>query len=429
MPFVWSLGTIIGPSIGGCFAQPAETFPRLFSPTGFFAKFPFVLPNIICAGLLLVAIIAGYFFLDETHPDKRPGSRARSSGRRPSLLETPYLHTQAGNDHAPTNLNSECYGTFDEVTTNQDEIWHVRANGSWVSDPSVSSQEESKAITKPVIMFTAALAIFTYHSMTYDHLLPIYLQDKRGPSIDIDSQMYTSYSSSGLNPNFAGGLGLSIQNVGVIMSVNGIIALFIQAVVFPPLATLLGVWTLFLLVTILHPIAYFVVPYLSFLPSHLVYPGIYTALTIRNFLSILAYPLLLIMIKEASPSDRVLGKINGLAASTGAACRAVASPIAGFLYGKAIVLHFTPLAWWASSLVAVLGALQIPWLMAAKRGMSDRNVSVEGRTCGARCACLDRLRRAAKKKKVVRVFVDDDHYDDDGQEGETRPLIGGQSPA
>jgi hypothetical protein len=271
-------------------------------------------------------------------------------------------------------------------------------------------------------MFTAALAIFTYHSMTYDHLLPIYLQDKRAPDISIDNRTYTAYTSgSSLNAHFAGGLGLSIQDVGIIMSINGIIALFIQAVVFPPLATLLGVWPLFLLVTILHPVAYFIVPYLSFLPSHLVYPGIYTALTIRNFLSILAYPLLLIMIKEAAPSDRHLGKINGLAASTGAACRAVASPIAGFLYGRAVVLHFAPLAWWASSLVALAGAAQIPWLVAVKRGMSDTNVSVEGRGCGGRCAWLGKIGSARPQRNVVRVFVDDES----GEEDERSPLIGG----
>lgn len=117
-----------------------------------------------------------------------------------------------------------------------------------------------------------------------------------------------------------------------------------------------------MLVTIAHPIAYIIVPFLQLLPPNLVYPGIFAALSVRNLTSILAFPLLLIMIKEAAPDKSQLGRINGLAASTGAACRSVASPIAGLLYGLSIEIRFTPLAWWASALVALVGALQLPFM-------------------------------------------------------------------
>jgi hypothetical protein len=182
--------------------------------------------------------------------------------------------------------------------------------------------------------------------MTYDHLMPIFFQDTR---------MFPASELSG-------GLGLSTQDVGLIMSINGIIAMFVQGLIFPLMASWLGVWKLLLLVTIGHPLAYFVVPYLVLLPESSLYWGIYTSLFIRNFFSILAYPLLLIMIKEAAPSPSHLGKINGLAASTAGACRTVASPVAGILYGMGTQLRFTPLAWWCSALVALIGAAQLPWI-------------------------------------------------------------------
>jgi hypothetical protein len=182
--------------------------------------------------------------------------------------------------------------------------------------------------------------------MTYDHLMPIFFQDARmSPASEL-----------------SGGLGLSTQDVGLIMSINGIIALFVQGLIFPLMASYLEVWKLLLLVTIGHPLAYFIVPYLVLLPDSALYWGIYTTLFVRNFFSILAYPLLLIMIKEAAPSPSHLGKINGLAASTGGACRTVASPVAGILYGMGTQLRFTPLAWWCSALVAVIGAAQLPWI-------------------------------------------------------------------
>jgi hypothetical protein len=174
--------------------------------------------------------------------------------------------------------------------------------------------------------------------MTFDHLLPIFLQDKRTED-DMNAFDFSSASSLG------GGLGIGVQNVGIIMSINGVIQLAIQAFVFPPLADFFGIWRLLLMVTIAHPIAYILVPCLQLLPDNLLYPGLFACLTIRSLTSILAFPLLLIMIKEAAPDKSHLGKINGLAASTGAACRTVASPIAGLLYGLSIEIHFTPLAW------------------------------------------------------------------------------------
>src|SRR4051812_35942710 len=89
MPFVWAMGTIIGPSIGGYFAIPAENFPNLFFPTGIFGVFLFLLPNLICALMLLGSILAGYFFLIETHPDMQPWSTQADLDN--STAETPLL--------------------------------------------------------------------------------------------------------------------------------------------------------------------------------------------------------------------------------------------------------------------------------------------------------------------------------------------------
>ena len=144
----------------------------------------------------------------------------------------------------------------------------------------------------------------------------------------------------------------------MVMAVQGIIALFMQAVVFPIMAERVGVYRLFILITIFHPIVYFIMPSLLFVPERLLYPAIYFCLAVRNFFSILLYPLLLILIKEATPSSSVLGKVNGLAASAGAACRMVAPPVAGYLYSVGRKMDCTALAWYGSTFVAILGAIQ-----------------------------------------------------------------------
>ena len=345
MPFVWSIGTIIGPAIGGTFARPAVSMPSVFSPTGIFAHFPYLLPNLICAAILLISILFGYVFLIETHPDMQVWSTQEELDH--TTAETPLITAGATADYG-VDLRSDTYGTFNTVDIHETKEWTVNADGTSRS-ASISSGNTPTYLTRKVAMIVVALGIFTYHSMTYDHLLPIFLQDDRISTSNVARSPFS----------IPGGLGLAIRSVGVIMSINGVIALFIQAILFPLFASWLGVWKTFVMVTVLHPIAYFIVPYLAFLPADLLHPGIYVCLAIRNFLSILAYPLLLILLKEAAPSPSVLGKVNGLAASAGAACRTIAPPVAGYLYGEGTKIGFTGLAWWSSAIVAVAGAFQI----------------------------------------------------------------------
>lgn len=344
MPFVWSIGTIIGPCIGGMFADPYESWPELFPRDSLFDRFPYLLPNLICAFLLFISIILGFWLLEETHPDLLPQIVVPVE-ILPSE-ETPLIVTSLSTQRAIDDLRPETYGTIQNIDDEFSDVWAAIEN-------------EKKPFTvkiwnKRVVGFIIALCIFTYHAMTYDHLMPIFFEDKRALTSALLGSDSIFYSP--------GGLGLSLRSVGMIMAVNGVIALFVQAVIFPIAAAKIGVYRLFLAVTVLHPIAYVIVPMLLSVPESLLYPAIYLCLAVRNVFSIIVYPLLLILIKEATPAPSALGKVNGLAASAGAACRMIAPPIAGYLYTFGTKLDFTALAWYGSAIVAVAGAFQCFWV-------------------------------------------------------------------
>ncbi|KAI1142314.1 MFS general substrate transporter [Hypoxylon sp. FL0543] len=346
MPFVWSIGTIIGPAIGGMLADPHRSWPDTFPEGTLFADLPYLLPNLCCAALLLISVILGYFLLEETHPDMIP--RVMLPDDTYVSDETPLMETSDAIKQPAVDLRAETYGTFRSRTS-------VEFNRDAVCVKEPEKKGNYNIFTKRIMALVVALSIFTYHSMTYDHLLPIFFEDDKVP---IDHTPDEGFFSR-LNPLYSpGGLGLSMQAVGFIMAVNGAIALFVQVVVFPLAAEKIGVFRLFILVTVLHPIAYVIVPTLVHLPESLLYAGIYFCLTIRNLFSIVLYPLLLILIKDASPSSSVLGKVNGLAASAGAACRMIAPPVAGYLYSIGSQIDCTGLAWYGSAVVAVIGAIQ-----------------------------------------------------------------------
>lgn len=360
MPFVWSVGTIIGPAIGGMLAKPSVSLPWLFPPSGLFTTFPYLLPNLVCAVLLLVSVVSGCFLLVETHPDMQPWSTEQdldnSKAETPPMVTSRVVSSPVGGVRRANN-----YGTFSKVPIQGNKRWRVKEDGSSVPPFQPPLFTHPKVFTKRVMMIVMALGIFTYHSMTYDHLFPIFLQDSRDGRVSTSRIRFF---------DIPGGLGLTTQSVGIIMSVNGLIALFIQAIVFPFFATWLGIWQLFIVVTTLHPLEYVMVPYLKFLPEKFLYSGIWVALSVRNFTSILAYPLLLIMLKEASPSSSNLGEINGGAASAAAACRTAAPPLSGYLYSIGARQGFTGLAWWASGVIAAFGAIQAFWVVRERKKLT-----------------------------------------------------------
>ncbi|KAJ6109733.1 hypothetical protein N7486_001968 [Penicillium sp. IBT 16267x] len=400
MPFVWSIGTIIGPAIGGLLARPADGFPSLFPQDGLFGRFPYLLPNLVCSFLLLLSIIGGWLFLQETHPDMQPH---RDEYFVSTLVDQPLLATSGATANGAVDIRADSYGTFNQVSSYEEKDWDMQGDETL---PVWKKSFKPKAFTWRVTMLIAALAIFTYHSMTYDHLLPIFLQD--------DNKRYASLPPSSLF-DIPGGIGLSTRTVGVIMSTDGIIALVIQSVIFPALAHWLGVWRLFVVVTILHPISYFMVPFLAFLPQNLIFFGIYACMVVRNILSIVAFPVLLILIKQACPSESVMGKINGLAASAGAASRTIASPIAGLLYGAGADIGCTAVAWWASSLVALLGVLQLWFIQQKRRSL----VTVESAT-----TCYFPPGSEQPLNQALDIIVTDTDGNAAPQSSPTSPLLG-----
>src|SRR5436305_1481948 len=71
MPFVWCLGSIIGPAVGGALSTPCESYPWLFPRDTIFGSHPFLLPNLVCVGVLLLGIAIGVLFLEETHANHK----------------------------------------------------------------------------------------------------------------------------------------------------------------------------------------------------------------------------------------------------------------------------------------------------------------------------------------------------------------------
>jgi MFS family permease len=63
---IYTLGLIIGPSIGGLLARPAVQYPTVFASTRLFGKYPYLLPSLFGAIIALLSNVAIALFLPET---------------------------------------------------------------------------------------------------------------------------------------------------------------------------------------------------------------------------------------------------------------------------------------------------------------------------------------------------------------------------
>ena len=156
MPFVWSIGTIIGPAIGGYFADPSVNFPAIFSPDGLFGRLPYLLPNLICSVLLLFSLGLAYLFLVETHPDMQAWSTKEDL--KYSTAHTPLMQTGGAMTNAPADIAHESYGTFDSVQISESSRTEDERKAN-SRDSSMSRAGKEKAFTRPVIMLVIAMGM------------------------------------------------------------------------------------------------------------------------------------------------------------------------------------------------------------------------------------------------------------------------------
>ncbi|KAI1122435.1 major facilitator superfamily domain-containing protein [Nemania abortiva] len=369
-PFVWTLGGIIGSAMGGFLAQPATFYPSLFPADGLFGRYPYLLPNLVSVAVIVLAIAQGILFLEETNPrsglfhgstkeatdgdvavedddgrvDERTpltrcqqlqGPRISAVGERPAILEEG-LPVAVGQNF---DIRRTSFGTVHSIQFTPE----AQAN---TASPQATIVEEYTGATFnfTIIMLTIALVLVSYHQMGFATLLPTHLLDPPAvPPGHLD---------------LIGGLGYTVHDVGIYLSVNGVLGLLIQGLIFPVFVDRVGVWHSFIWMVILYPTCYFVLPFLTALPQALQSPGIYLAMVLQSFFGIIVTPTALILLKNATPSPTILGRVNGLAMSGCCLARTICPPVAGIIYAAG----GSAAAWFSCGGVAVLGMLQLLWV-------------------------------------------------------------------
>lgn len=161
---------------------------------------------------------------------------------------------------------------------------------------------------------------------------------------------------------FTGGLGLPTKTIGFMLAVQGVYSMIAQLWLFPFVVKHFGTLRTFRFVLLAWPPLYLAVPYLILLPAKLQMPAVYVALISKITFHVIAFPATAILLANSAPTSKVLGSINGAAASTASLSRAFGPTVTGLLHSRGLESGYSVLAWWACGLVCVIGAIESFWM-------------------------------------------------------------------
>ncbi|KAF4760825.1 hypothetical protein HAV15_005283 [Penicillium sp. str.  len=351
MPFVWCLGSIIGPAMGGALAQPCDNYPALFARSTLWDKFPFLLPNLVCITVLVCGIVVGFLFLEETHPEKK-------HRRDPGLELGHWLVNLCWGsrvqlpDHSDVDVKEKYFDAPPGYETAESSPCLRPVDDSASADCDLEGQKSPapKAFTRQVILAIVAYGILAYHSVSFDQLMPVLLSTPRSDDDVV------------LPLKFTGGLGMATKTIGFMLAVQGVYSMIAQLWLFPFVVKHFGTLRTFRFVLLVWPPLYLAVPYLVLLPAKLQTLAVYVSLISKITFHVIAFPATAILLANAAPSSKVLGSINGVAASTASLSRAFGPTITGLLHSKGLNSGYSVLAWWACGLVCLIGAIQSFWM-------------------------------------------------------------------
>lgn len=139
--------------------------------------------------------------------------------------------------------------------------------------------------------------------------------------------------------------------------------MFVQFLVFPPVARRYGVLNCLRGCTMVFPIAYFFTPFTVLLPTPITQQiAVLSVILIKCCAGVFAFPCVTILLTNSARSLRLLGTLNGVATSLSAIGRAAGPAIAGGAFTFGIDTGYVIVPWWTLAIFAVIGNVPVWWL-------------------------------------------------------------------
>ncbi|CAI7666419.1 hypothetical protein N7533_009751 [Penicillium manginii] len=367
LPIGFNVASLFGPVMGGMFADPVKSYPRLFGPNSSFGgengvqwleKYPYALPMLANFFFLSsCACLVGYGLEETLLACKgKPGLGAfimkffaRSvrgvvGTSSPIYSKLPFRDYDEGGPLMGQAMDrSESYELEEKARP-----MHVKRVLPF-----------GRIWTKNVWCTLLAQAFFDFQMGAFNNLWLLFLSTPRYDAND------PAAPAQSLPFSFTGGLGMLPQSVGFATAILGVIGMLLQFTIYPSINGRLGTAKSYQYFLSLFPLAYALAPYISLAPSTIPPPGqangpwvwlwiifvLFLQVTARTF----TLPTSIILLNNCSPHPSVLGTIHGIGQSVSSAFRTIGPIFSGAWYGYGLEIGMVGFAWWLVALVSIFG--------------------------------------------------------------------------
>ncbi|KAH9928662.1 MFS general substrate transporter [Fomitopsis serialis] len=292
LPLAWMTGGTLGPMIGGLLSRPHERFPILFGHNEFMARYPYFLACAVPATFSVLAFFVTMIFLKETV--KSPISLRRIFTLRKSKANLT-LQNVAGAD-GPRPVVPIAPGK-----TSSSEPLPLRA-----------------LLTSRVMISAGNYALLAIADISYRTVLPVWMS----------------------TPIALGGLGLSPQAIGALLSVYGITNGTMQILTFSKAVGYFGPKKIYVFGMAAALPVFALMPVTNFVVREQGYStALWALLALQCFISVatnFCYGSVFIFITASSPNKASLGSVNGLSQMSVSVMRAIGPAMANSLFSLSI---------------------------------------------------------------------------------------------
>ncbi|KAK6355359.1 hypothetical protein TWF696_004468 [Orbilia brochopaga] len=311
LPVVYGIGGILGPILGGLLSSSKD------SSIGLVQKYPYCLPNLASATLLVLDFLLCVFFLDESLAEARELPPLTDRIRNlfswlwqfTSAIKPTYLrkgkHTMRNGgvhrDSARQPLLGNNHAAIDEVYTDDRGLFAQSKAVPW-----------KDVLTPSTIMLLTTYFIFNLAMVGYNSLYPIFVS----------------------SPPPAG-RATSAKEIGLSLAFAGFVTIIFQVLFFARLQDSAGNNLSFKGALGLFAATFFVMPLIGYegeIGKFWLWTELAAVLTVKVVTSITALTCAMIMITNCAPDHSILGSINGLAQTLSAAGRAFGPFVSGGLF-------------------------------------------------------------------------------------------------
>lgn len=361
LPICFNIGVILGPIMGGMLAEPASTYPGVFRDVEWMRVYPYALPNIVSAAILMTSVLFVFFGMDETLATKRDKpDYGRMIGKKITSLILRLLGRHQKDAYLYHSVDSRDSSLDLADVDDEHHEHHQHPIKKYSPRPKFTQTLPFVRIFTPNVCFTLlSHFLLGIHLGAFNNLWYLFL-----------STPVSTDPTHGLA--FTGGLGMPPIHVGMAMAILGILGIGFQLLFYPKIQAYFGLLKSFRIFLVFFILAYTLVPFLALVPSTTPGPHEKTGVLVWVAISLvllaqvtgrtMVLPAIGILVNNCSPHPSVLGSVHGVGQSVGSLARSFGPVLGGYFYGRGLDWGVVGFVWWTMAGVAVLNWLSGFWV-------------------------------------------------------------------